>query len=157
MSSITLEESQDRSEANKPQLTVKELVKALRLCAEKTKNGETCVTGQKDCPFGVTVMDCTERMNLATADALESLAAERDGLRGQLKTAFAENTRLAQQAVPVQCKDCKYFQLHPTSDFADNAGVCTKNSHYCDFSKCEADRFISDFCSYGERKEETNE
>lgn len=89
MSSITLEESQDRSEANKPQLTVEELVKAMRLCAEKTKNGETCVTGQKDCPFGVTVMDCTERMNLATADSLEFLAAERDGYKEQLAAAAA--------------------------------------------------------------------
>ncbi|MBE6721874.1 MAG: DUF551 domain-containing protein [Ruminococcaceae bacterium] len=79
------------------ELTVEELVKAMRLCAEKTKNGETCVTGQKDCPFGVTVMDYTERMNLATADALESLAAERDAYRDKLKAALAENTRLAQQ------------------------------------------------------------
>ena len=79
------------------ELTVEELVKAMRLCAEKTKNGETCVTGQKDCPFGVTVMDCTERMNLATADALESLAAERDAYRDKLKAALAENTRLAEK------------------------------------------------------------
>ena len=79
------------------ELTVEELVKAMRLCAEKTKNGETCVTGQKDCPFGVTVMDCTERMNLATADALESLAAERDAYRDKLAAALAENTKLAEQ------------------------------------------------------------
>ncbi len=78
-------------------LVVEELVKALRLCAEKTKNCEPCVTGQKDCPFRVTVMDCTERMNLATADALESLATERDAYKDKLKAALAENTRLAKE------------------------------------------------------------
>lgn len=149
MSSITLEESQDRSEANKPQLTVEELVKAMRCCSRP--NGDTC----NNCP-GDKYKSCTSVMAQA-ADALELLeflAAERDEYKEQLSAALAENTRLAQQAVPVQCKDCKFFHIHPTSDFADNAGVCTKNSHYCDFSKCEADRFISDFCSYGERKDE---
>ncbi len=57
-------------------------------------------------------------------------------------------------AVPVvRCGECKFFHFHPNDDFADNAGVCTENSHYCDFSKCEADRFITDFCSYGKRKD----
>lgn len=78
-------------------LTVEELIKALHLCAEKTKNGETCITGQKDCPFGVTVMDFTERMNLAAADSLESIAAERDAYRDKLKAALAENTRLTEK------------------------------------------------------------
>ena len=150
MSSITLEESQDRSEANKPQLTVKELVKALRLCAEKTKNGETCVTGQKDCPFGVTVMDCTERMNLATADSLEFLAAERDGYKEQLAAALAENTRLAQQAVPVQCKNCK----NGWSNGGYSKNNTWKSTVHCDKHGCDMD--ATDFCSYGERKEETN-
>ncbi|MDD3231579.1 MAG: hypothetical protein PHE09_20575 [Oscillospiraceae bacterium] len=59
-------------------------------------------------------------------------------------------------AVPVvRCGECKFFHFHPNNDFADNAGVCTENSHYCDFSKCEADRFITDFCSSGERKGNT--
>lgn len=79
------------------QLTLEELVKALRLCAKKTENGETCITGQKDCPFGVTVLDCTERMNLAARSLLESLAAERDGYKEQLAAALAENTKLAEQ------------------------------------------------------------
>lgn len=94
MSSITLEGNQDRSEANNPQLTEEELAKALRLCAEKTKNGETCVTGQKDCPFGVTVMDCTERMNLAAADALEKL---NDFEHSQCAKLLADNARLAEK------------------------------------------------------------
>lgn len=101
-------------------LTVEELAKALRLCAEKTKNGEACVTGQKDCPFGVTVMDCTERMNLATADALESLAAERDGYKEQLAAALAENTRLAQQAV----------HAHWVKN-GGNLYTCSRCGHYC--------------------------
>lgn len=78
-------------------LTVEELVKALRLCTKKTENGETCITGQKDCPFGVAVLDCIERMNLAAGSLLESLAAERDGLKEQLAAALAENTKLAEQ------------------------------------------------------------
>lgn len=57
-------------------------------------------------------------------------------------------------AVPVvRCGECKFFQLHPNDDFAENTGICTKHSHYCDFSKCESDRFSVDFCSYGIRKD----
>lgn len=88
---------------------------------------------------------------LATKTAVKSLTAECNRLKEQLAAALVENTKLAEQAVHVQCKECKYFQLHPTSDFADNAGVCTKNSHYCDFNKCEMDVFDTDFCSYGEK------
>ena len=89
MSSITLEESQDRSEANKPQLTVEELIKAMRCCSRP--NGDAC----NNCPDDK-YKSCTSVM-AQVADALESLAAERDGYREQLSAVLAENTRLAEK------------------------------------------------------------
>ena len=53
-----------------------EIIRALRLCADKSENCEECRSGQCDCPFGETVLDCTERMNRAAADAIEALAGE---------------------------------------------------------------------------------
>lgn len=55
-----------------------EIVRALRLCADKQESFEECHSGQCDCPFGKTVIDCTERMNRAAADMIESLQTQRD-------------------------------------------------------------------------------
>ncbi|QNO18970.1 hypothetical protein [Caproicibacterium amylolyticum] len=68
-------------------------------------------------------MDCTERMNLATADALESLAAERDAYRDKLKAALAENTWLAEK---VQME-----HAHWTNKNDENVYVCSNCGHYC--------------------------
>lgn len=70
-------------------LTVEELVKAVRCCGRP--NGDAC----NNCP-GDKYKSCTSVMAQA-ADALESLAAERDGYREQLAAALAENTRLAEK------------------------------------------------------------
>ena len=51
-----------------------EIVRALRFCADKSENFEECHSGQCDCPFGKTVIDCTERMNREAADLIEKLA-----------------------------------------------------------------------------------
>lgn len=53
-----------------------EIIRALRLCADKSENFEECHSGQCDCPFGKTVIDCTERMNRAAADLIELLTDE---------------------------------------------------------------------------------
>ncbi len=53
-----------------------EIIRALRLCADKSENFEECHSGQCDCPFGKTVIDCTERMNRAAADLVELLTDE---------------------------------------------------------------------------------
>jgi len=53
-----------------------EIILALRLCADKSENFEECHSGQCDCPFGKTVIDCTERMNRAAADLIELLTDE---------------------------------------------------------------------------------
>ena len=53
-----------------------EIIRALRLCADKSENFEECHSGQCDCPFGKTVIDCTERMNRDAADMIESLTDE---------------------------------------------------------------------------------
>ena len=62
---------------------IDEIVKALRTCADKQENCESCHTGQSDCPFGETCVDCTERMNRAAADAIEALQAENISLRAE--------------------------------------------------------------------------
>jgi hypothetical protein len=51
-----------------------EIIRALRLCADKSENCEECRSGQCDCPFGKTIIDCTEQMNRAAADMIEALA-----------------------------------------------------------------------------------
>lgn len=123
------------------ELTVEELVKTLHLCAEKTKNGETCITGQKDCPFGVTVMDCIERMNLAAADSLESLTAERNEYRDKLEKALAENTRLAEKV--------QTTHAHWTNKNDENVYVCSNCGHYCRefLMKKSGDIPIQGFCT----------
>lgn len=64
-----------------------ELVKALRCCERYDCIG---------CPF-TTVHECSGKMIKQAADTLESLSAERDGLREQLAAALEENTRLAEK------------------------------------------------------------
>jgi len=87
MSSITLEESQDRSEANKPQLTVEELVKTLR------QHWKGCDGCERDCgPYNG---DCA--LMIEAADVLESLVSKCNGYKDKFKAALAENTRLAEK------------------------------------------------------------
>lgn len=69
-------------------LTVEELVKTLRCCASRLCSA--CPASGANCVGGL------DRMR-QTADALESLTAERDGYREQLAAALAENTKLARQ------------------------------------------------------------
>ena len=121
-------------------LTVEELVKAVRCCGRP--NGDAC----NNCP-GDKYKSCTSVMAQA-ADALESLVAERDGYREQLAAALAENTRLAQQAVPVQCKNCK----NGWSNGGYSKNNTWKSTVHCDKHGCDMD--ATGFCSYGERKEE---
>lgn len=100
-------------------------------------------------------------MKLIDAYALDIVGAEVDKstdaasfVKGVKHVIKQLNNAPTVDAIPVvRCGECKFFHLHPNDDFADNAGVCTENSHYCDFSKCEADRFITDFCSSGKRKD----
>ena len=71
------------------QLTVEELVKALRCCVVAM----SC-TG---CPLHDTSCGGVIEVVRKSIDALESLAAERDGYKEQLAAALAENTKLAEQ------------------------------------------------------------
>lgn len=91
---------------------------------------------------------------LETAKKLEQLAMVLPNGNQLIYAASIVRKVVNGELAPVRCGECKYFKLHPNDDFADNAGICTKNTHCCDFSSCEADRFITDFCSYGERKDE---
>ena len=79
----------------------------------------------------------------------------RPELYKSLQIAADDELKIAngEYAPVVRCGECKFFHLHPNDDFVDNAGICTKNTHCCDFSKCEAARFMTDFCSYGKRKD----
>ena len=93
-------------------LTVEELVKTLRCCASRLCSA--CPASGANCVGGL------DRMR-QTADALESLTAERDGYREQLAAALAENTRLAQQAE----------HAHWTNKNDENVYVCSNCGHYC--------------------------
>lgn len=70
-------------------LTVEELVKTLRCCTV-----EMNCTG---CPLNDTENCGVIEIARKAADALESLATERDAYRDKLKAALAENTRLAEK------------------------------------------------------------
>lgn len=89
------------------ELTVEELVKTLRCCSGDINS---CAGCQHE--FG---QICAQ-----AADALESLTAERDGYKEQLKAALAENTRLAQQAV----------HAHWVKN-EGNLYICSGCGHYC--------------------------
>lgn len=72
-------------------MVIDKLVKALRCCERYNCIG---------CPF-TTVHECSGKMIKQAADTLESLTAERDGLKEQLAAALSENTKLAErQAAP---------------------------------------------------------
>ena len=96
-----------------------EIVKALRLCADKFANCEECQTGQADCPFGETLMDCTERKDRAAADIIESL-----------QTQLIESQRRERAAVEdifdAALTPCTYCEGNPT-----NEGICDmQNDHH---------------------------
>lgn len=97
-------------------MTSDKIVKALRLCADKTEHCEECHTGQSDCPFGETVIDCCERMNRSSADLIESLQSQ-----------LAESQRRERAAVEDlngtgACFTCKHFRRNGGDCFG--AGRC---------------------------------
>ena len=95
-----------------------EIIKALRICADKSKNLEECHTGQADCPFGNTIMDCTERLNHASADMIESLQVQ-----------LAESQRREQAAV---------------EDIEKMMRICEKGAcHFCANGDCTESPFCS--------------
>lgn len=106
-------------------LAVEELVKALRCCVVAMN----CT----DCPLQGTNCGVIE-VARKSADALESLTAERDWYKEQLAAALAENTKLAER-VPhwISVKD----RLPEESQYRDKATgelipilVCVKGTEY---------------------------
>ena len=85
-----------------------EIIKALRICADKSKNLEECHTGQADCPFGNTIMDCTERLNHASADMIESLQVQLAESQRREQAAVEDISKVAYQQRVMPCAACAF-------------------------------------------------